>query len=179
MKNKHFEIEWARAQVEAMADGSLTRAERRRMRVLMHAEPELAAAVERARRLRTELASLGRVSVPPGLDARLLAIPGAARRPDRLRPWGVPLAAAAAGALVALTGLLVLEQTSQPAAARQAAVRDFQVAMSYLQRSAAVTGDEVTRELSNGLREAFAVSRSAVLGNETESSNGDEQDDQE
>ncbi len=174
MKDNGLEMEWAWAHVEAMADGSLSRAERRRMRSCMHADPALGAAVERARRLRSELGRLGRSPVPAGLTRRLLAMPGRAHAGARLA-WGVPAAAAAAGVTVAVAGLLVLGQTSRPPPEREAAVREFRLAMSYLQQSAAVTGDDVTRELTNGLHEALAVSRGAVL--DPESQNGDQSDD--
>lgn len=176
MTENELEAEWARARIEAMADGSLEGADARRMRAAMASDAELAAAVETARRLRAELRTLGREPLPDGLTQRLLAIPSHAG--SRLR-WHLPGAAAAAGVVVALTSLLVLEQASRPPSPRDAAIEDFRIAMTYLQHSAAVTGEDVAREVSNGLRNALVVSHNAMLDGDTESSDGDRNDDQE
>lgn len=172
MSDHDPEISWARARIEAMADGSLDAEAERRMRAAMRADPALAAAVGRARRLTRDLARRGRAPVPARLTRRLLDIARPAAAPFA---WRVP-AAAAAGAVVALTGLLALEQLAQPDARRAAAVRDFRVAMTYLQHSAAATGDGVTRELTRGLHDALATSREAVA--DIESRNGEHDDEE-
>lgn len=179
MSEIELETEWAWSQVEAMADGSLAADDQRRMRAAMRERPALRAAVDRARLLERELKRLGRASVPESLARRLAEIPGPARARSAWTTWGVPAAAAATGAVVAMVSLLALQQVSQPDTERELAMQEFRLAMSYLQRSAAMTGDDVTRELTNGLREALAVGRSAVLDTGTESQNGDQRDDQE
>jgi hypothetical protein len=52
-----------------------------------------------------------------------------------------------------------------------AAVRDFTVAMAYLQKSAAYTGEEVTGLVSGGLLEALAAGRDSLV-DESDDENG-------
>lgn len=179
MTEKDLNMEWAWSQVEAMADGSLTGADRRRMRAAMRSDAALSTAVAEARRLRRELALLGPAPVPGALSRRLLAIPSRSHVRPTWSVIGVPIAAAAMGAVAAIAGLLALEQTSRPDFERELAVQELRLAMSYLQRSAVMTGNDVTRELTNGLREALAVGTGAVLETESQSRNGDRSDDQE
>lgn len=157
--------------IEAMADGSLDRDERRRMRAAMRGDPALRAAVERARMLRGGLKRLGSAPVPAGLSARLLAVPGRrARRPSR---WWVALPIAATAAAAALTLVLVTRPPETvPEDPRSAAIRDFTIAMTYLQRSAAYTGEEVGGIVSAGLLEALTVSRNSLTGEQPDDENG-------
>src|SRR5690606_20267355 len=76
-----IDVRWAWSRVEAAADGSLSRADMRRMRRAIEGDPGLEAAVERAMRLRAALRTLGREPVPASLTGRLLEI----RRPGRDR----------------------------------------------------------------------------------------------
>lgn len=157
---------WAWSQVEAMADRSLDAASARRMRAAMAKDAELREAVERAGALRHELARLRHVPVPSGQRRRLLNIARGARasRGPALRraaPIAFAMAVAAAAAAIGLSALL--QRPSPPAPTPQAqALADFETAMAYLQRSAAIAGDEVTTAVGGGLRDALAVSRDAV-----------------
>lgn len=168
---------WAWTQVEAMADRSLDAASARRMRAAMARDPALREAVARAGALRSELACLRHVPVPSGQRRRLLSIARGTRasRAPALRR-AAPIAAAmaagmAAAAAIGLSGLL--HRPSPPAPTPQAqAVSDFQTAMAYLQRSAAIAGDEVTTAVGGGLRDALAVSRDAVQQKKQQPKNG-------
>ena len=173
----HLESQWAWSRIEAMADDTLTAAERRRMRKAMAADRQLNRAVEDAMSLRGELAHLNRAQVPVALRRRLLSIPG--DRPQA--PAGfLPVAVAIAAVVAVLVGLAVLLQRAPapaPAAAAQAqakaeAVEDFAVAMTYLRRSAVITSAEVSTAVGDGLRDAMAVSREAARKEKRELKNG-------
>jgi len=158
-----LEAQWAWSRVEAMADGGLSRNERRRMLAAMAADPELARAVQAATALRRELTRLAHVATPPGLRRRLLGIPGDARR---TAPWIRPAAAWAvglAGVATVVAALALLharpEQEPLPEVARtkeQAeAIEDFTLAMKYLQKSAALASAEVTTAVGGSLHDAL------------------------
>lgn len=171
----HLESQWAWSRIEAMADDTLTAAERRRMRKAMAADRQLNRAVEDAMSLRGELAHLNRAQVPVALRRRLLSIPG--DRPQA--PAGfLPVAVAIAAVVAVLVGLAVLLQRAPaPAAAAQTqakaeAVEDFAVAMTYLRRSAVITSAEVSTAVGDGLRDAMAVSREAARKEKRELKNG-------
>ena len=152
---------WARSQVEAMADGSLSADAERRMRALIHCDPELKAQVERARALRLELRALTSRRAPRGLARRLWQIP-AANRPRTLL-WA-PATALASLAVVAITaGLLIYDPgPTREELARDAAVQDFALVVAYLQKSALVARNEVNAAVGYGMADALATSRSAI-----------------
>jgi hypothetical protein len=170
--------QWAWSQVEAMADGTLPASDEARMRAALRADARLREAVERATAIRGGLRRLGRSPVPPSLWRRLLRVPRAAARPKPRRAAGVVAAAGlglAAAAIAAVAIFLEPVQTPPPAAAdaRAAAVADFAIAMTYLQRSATLANSEMGAAVRSGLRDALAVGRGATRNEQPEPSNGD------
>ncbi|MBN1238407.1 MAG: hypothetical protein JXB36_07885 [Gammaproteobacteria bacterium] len=148
----------ARRQVEAMADGSLTAADERRMRAALERDPELRRAVAEARALRAALRGLAREGVPPALARRLLRAAGTERpRAAAVQgAWSWASAAVVAGAAAGL--LLVLMQPMRTTGSSEdeaAALRDFAVAMTYLRRSSAIVRQELNEAVEGGLREAL------------------------
>lgn len=171
------ELQWAYERVEAMADGTLTRDERRRMHAAVARDDALAQAVARARTLRAALRDLGQAPVPRGLLGRLLRVPSApasagarasaARRAPFNRAFiALPVAAALAVALV-----LVVSRPPAQEDPRAAAIRDFNVAMAYLQKSAAHTSEEVGGIVSTGIFGAVLTARDSI-SNEDEENGG-------
>ena len=161
---------WAWEQIEAMADGSLRGGERRRMRAALRRDARLRAAVERARLVRAALANVERAPVPAGLLGRLLAVPPARRR--RVS-WAL-IAAPAGLAAAAVAAVMIATQPppAQPEDPRTAAVRDFKVAMHYLQQSAAYTGEEVGGVVGAGLMGAVLAGRDSLLEESDEEDGG-------
>jgi len=161
-----IDVRWAWSRVEAAADGSLSRADMRRMRRAIESDPDLEAAVERAMRLRAALRTLGREPVPASLTGRLLEI----RRPGRDRAsrgsvWSWASAAGAAGVLA--FAMLVLARMPAPQHdERVAALREFELAMTYLHRSYAIAGEHVRRRVGQELAEALSPRRGS-RGDET------------
>ena len=155
-----LENQWAWSQVEAMADRSLSADDRQRMRAEMERDPSLRDAVERASALRRRLRGLSDEPVPLKVPLGLLRIP----REASLDGWsGRGLWATAAATAVMLAVVLrVLWPESPPPDQRIAAVQDFEVAMTYLQRSAALTRREVAEAVGSGLQEALSVGREAL-----------------
>ena len=152
---------WARSQVEAMADGSLTAESERRMRTLMAADPTLAAEVERARQLRREIRALTRTPVPRGLGRRLWRIPAADR--PRAGYWAPATVLASVAAVAVLVGVLMDEPGPSPEQlAREAALKDFAMAMAYLQKSATMASNEVNQAVSGGVLDAWAIGRGMI-----------------
>jgi hypothetical protein len=167
MTERDLNEEWARTQLEAWADGSLTRENGERMAAALAADPELRAAAERAAAVHRALRQLPQAPLPRGLRRRLLAIPGRSAWPA----FALPAAAAVAVAVVA-AALWLRPETPPPIdAERVAAMQDFETAMRYLQRSARITENEVTSALGAGLRDAVATSREA-LGQATDETGG-------
>jgi hypothetical protein len=147
---------WAWSQVEAMADGTLPRADEQRMRTAMAADVRLREAVALAATVRGELKRLARAPVPPSQRRRLLRIPSASPRAQSRRVRGLVPAAALVGAAVAAIALTALLETPRtpPVASPEAqaqAVADFAVAMSYLRRSAEIASTDVTTAVRGAL----------------------------
>jgi hypothetical protein len=166
MTERDLNHEWARTQLEAWADDSLTGDNRERMATALAADPRLRAAAERARALRRALRASSRAPLPAGLRRRLLAIPGRSVWP------GVALPAAAAVALAVVAAATWLRPSPPPEAdQRVVAVQEFELAMRYLQKSARVTQGEVTNAVGASLRDALAASREA-LAREAEETGG-------
>ncbi len=163
------EDRWKWSRVEAMADGTLTRDERRRMRNAMGADPRLRLAVDNAVALRRELGRLAGVPVPRSLQGRLLGVANGLRegtvRPASRSLWRAGLAAAAAA--VAAVAFVVLRPASAPAPApvagrvesRDEAVEQFGIAMAYLRRSATIASTETAAAVVGGLHDALSASR--------------------
>jgi anti-sigma factor RsiW len=155
-----------------MADGSLKGDERRRMREAMRGDPALRAAVERAGHVRAGLRQLRTAPVPAGLLRRLLAVPG--RSPRRPMVWSLIALPVAAAIVAAVTALIVSRPATETVAEdqQQMAVRDFSLAMSYLQKSAAYAGNEVSGIVGAGLLTALTASRDSLLHEESDDDNG-------
>ena len=171
--------QWAASQVEAMADGSLTPADARRMRAAMAREPALRSAVEHAIALRGALARLAGSPVPRPLLWRLLAIPqrNPAARPPRRRQlaWGLAGVAAAAVALAATLLQHRYDEREREAAeafAQAQALAQVELAMAYLQESSAIAGAHLAEALRTSMRAAAATSRKAMRDDEEQSDGG-------
>jgi anti-sigma factor RsiW len=168
MTQRDLNDEWARTQLEAWADGSLTGESRQRMAAALAADPKLRAAAERAVAVHRALRASAPEPVPAGLRRRLLAIPGGSG--STWRAFALPLAAGVAAAFVAVVWL----QPDPPPQLdpRVAAVaQDLETAMRYLQKSARFTENEVTNAVGSGLRDAVDATRAAV-GQETNGTGG-------
>ena len=166
MKHEALNDELAWSQIEAMADGSLQGASRARMQEAMRRDPSLDAAVRRAAVLHRELRRSLRPVVPSGLLGRLLDIPGGATTGSRwfTAPTRTLLGAAAAAAVVAVVAVLTMQPPDAPEELDQriVALQEFELAMKYLQQSAAITGVEVRDAVGDGVREALIVSRDSI-----------------
>ena len=162
MTDRDLSEEWARTQLEAWADGSLTGESRTRMDAAIAADPLLRAAAERAVAVHRALRSSQPAPMPRGLRRRLFAIPG--RAPRARRSFFVPaLASAAAAVAVVAVALWRVPQPPAPVDPRvAAAAQDFETAMRYLQKSAVITQGHVTNAVGTGLRDAFDASRKAL-----------------
>ena len=142
MTQRELNEEWARTQLEAWADGSLTGESRARMEAAIAADPLLAAAAERAVAVRRALRESAPVSMPRGLRGRLLAIPGQA--PRARRSYLIPaLASAAAAAVIVAVALLKPEPAEPPSDPRVvAAAQDLETAMRYCREAAGIADSE-------------------------------------
>jgi hypothetical protein len=168
MNERDLNEEWARTQLEAWADGSLTRESRERMAAALAASASLRAAAERALAVRRALRVAVREPMPGGLRRRLLAIP--AGRNNIWRPFALPVAASLAAALAAAVWLRP-EPPPQVDPRVAAVAQELEVAMRYLHKSARITQDQVTNAVGSGFRDAVAVTRAAV-GQETDETGG-------
>jgi anti-sigma factor RsiW len=173
MAQRDLNEEWARTQLEAWADGSLTGESRARMEAAIAADPLLAAAAERAVAVHRALRESAAVSMPRGLRGRLLAIPSQA--PRARRSFFVPaLVSAAAAAAVVAVALWMRPEPPTPVDPRVAAVtQEVETAMRYLQKTASITQGHVTSAVGTGLGDALAVTRGA-LEKSTEEIGGEE-----
>jgi len=162
MTQRDLNEEWARTQLEAWADGSLTGEGRARMDAAIATDPRLKAAAERAVAVRRALRESSAESMPRGLRGRLLAIPGRAPRARRSL-FGPALVSAAAAAAVVAAALWLMPGPPAPVDPRVAAVtQDVETALRYLQQSTAITQGHVSSAVSTGFGDAFAVTREAL-----------------
>jgi anti-sigma factor RsiW len=154
--------QWAQTQIEAFVDGSLPPESAERVRNAMREDSALGEQIERARELRRDLASLRRTRVPAGLLFRLMSIPNADRRPRA--GFYLPATALAGIAAVAIGvgSYSIVERHLAQTQARDSAVRDFQVAMVYLQKSTAIANSEMAEAVGLGVRSAVTTSRNAL-----------------
>ena len=174
MTQRDLNEEWARTQLEAWADGSLTGESRARMDAAIAADPLLAAAAERAVAVQRALRESAPVSMPRGLRGRLLAIPGQA--PRARRSFFVPaLASAAAAAAIVAVALWLRPEPPTPLVDPQVAAvtQEVEIAMRYLQKTASITQRHVTSAVGTGFGDAFTVTRGA-LERSTEQTGGEE-----
>jgi anti-sigma factor RsiW len=174
MTQRELNEEWARTQLEAWADGSLTGDSRARMEAAIAADPRLKAAAERAVAVQRALRVSAAVSMPRGLRARLLAIPSQAPRARRSLFVPALVSAAAAVAVVAVALWLRPEPPAPSVYSQVAAVtQDVEIAMRYLQKTASITHRHVTSAVGTGLGDAFTVTRGA-LEKSSEQTGGEE-----
>lgn len=167
-----LDIHWAWSRIEAMADGSLSRQDERRMRAALANDPELRSALGRARELRGALGRLGKAPMPLSLYRRLsrIAAPEQGAKRTGVPIWSWTSAVAAASTMAAV--LLLLTQP-EPAVdeRRTAALRDFELAMAYVHRSYEIAGEQVKRAMERELKEALGV-ESESGGSEPRGGNG-------
>ena len=157
MTDQDLNGEWARSQIEAWVDGSLTDANRERMRAALQRDPQLRAAAARAAAVQRALRGVAPAPLPRGLRRRLLAIPA---RPGRVWPrFALPVAAGVAALAVAVWWQ---RPVVPPPDERVAAIADFELAMQYLHESARFTQSEVTGAVGSGLHGAWAQSRESL-----------------
>jgi anti-sigma factor RsiW len=163
---------WAMTQIEAMADGSLSAEAERRMQALLNCDPALRAQVEQARAIRRDLRALAARPVPRGLLRRLWRIP-VANRPEH--SYWMPATALASVAVIALSvGLFFnLQRPTPEDLAREAAVKEFVVAVAYLQKSVVMAQNEVNEAVGSGVLSALEVSRGMMATSQTESDQGE------
>jgi anti-sigma factor RsiW len=158
MTDQDLNGEWARSQIEAWVDGSLTEANRERMRAALESDPRLRAAAERAAAVHWALRETPPAALPRGLRRKLLAIPA---RPGYMAwpRFALPVAVAVSALAVALWWQRPVEA---PIDERMAAIADFELAMSYLHKSARFTQSEVTGAVGSGLQDAWTLSRESL-----------------
>ena len=173
MTQRDLNDEWARTQLEAWADGSLTGESRVRMEAAIAADPSLEAAAERAIAVQRALRESWPVSMPRGLRGRLLPI--SSRAPPARRSFFLPaLVSAATAAAVVAVALWLRPEPPAPVDPRVAAVtQDVEIAMRYLQKTANITQGHVTSAVGLGLGDAFTVTRGA-LEKSTEQTGGEQ-----
>lgn len=172
MTKTTIEREWAWSQVEAMADGSLDGDDLERMQRALSKDDALDAAVGRARAVLLGLRDSRIPPPPPGLLRRLLAqgdgrgpLGRDAGRQGAQRGWFAAPIGVAATALIALLFGSMLEHMSGRAE-QEAALQDFEIAMSYLRESAVMTRQQVGQQLGEGLMITLVKSRETLAGDE-------------
>lgn len=173
-------LEWAWSQVEAMADGSLKPAQRQRMRQAMALDPQLQHAVQSARGLLRRLWGEPRVASSWRALWRLWRIPGqasadAATWSDRGWPqWALATLVVAVVWVFALRpGLFPTQQDAQYLSQQQAALHDFDIAMSYMRKSAEISQRATGRSLGGGLSRALSLSWQTWINDDLSIQNGD------
>ena len=165
---------WARSQVDAMADGSLSPDAERRMRAAMERDPKLAASVSAAEALRYQLRKLSSVPVPRGLWWRLWRIPSVDRGFSGMAWIPAGVLAAAAVAVISSNLFFAAPEPVLNDAEQVAAVQDFALVVAYLQKSAVVARNEVNEAVGSGVLSALAVSRGMLDRTEFEVSKGEQ-----
>jgi len=167
---------WARTQVEAMADRSLSPEAERRMRALMASDPELAAEVERAAMLRQSLRALVRRPAPKGQFRRLWQIPTADR--PRAAYWAPASVLATVAAVAVAIGIFRIGPGPSPDdLAREQAMQDFAIAMAYLQKSATMASNEVNEAVGIGVLDAWSIGRGTIRDSVSRGMQGEQDND--
>jgi anti-sigma factor RsiW len=156
MTDRDLHNEWAWSQIEAYADGSLEPAARDRMLIELAGDEQLRAAVERAADIQHALRRMRGAPLPRGLRGKLWRIPGRS-----VPHWGwVALPVTAAIAAIAIAPFLTRPEVEPDP--RVAALREFELAMTYVQKTAAITGHEVTGTVGAGVLDALLTGRDSV-----------------
>lgn len=163
---------WAQSQIEAMADASLTPEAEQRMRALLDDDLELRAELERARAIRRQLRALSAKRAPRGLLRRLWQIP---MDQHSAHSFWRPATALASIAVIALSAsvFFALQGPSPDDLAREAAVKDFVIAVAYLQKSAVMAQNEVNDAVGSGVLSALEVSRGVLATSQSGSDQGE------
>ena len=170
-----LEIEWARSQIESMADGDLEGVELERMQTVLARVPELRRQLQDAVNLLEDLQSISLSAPRRGFLFRLLT---ARQRSGRgigqvsgvfsglsAPVFGVLSISAIAFAFTSLTARM-------PDPAAEAAMRDFEVAMGYLRRSAVMAQDQVGQQVGYGLSVAMTLSTESLADRQINGDNG-------
>jgi anti-sigma factor RsiW len=166
MTDKDLQNEWAWSQIEAYTDGSLEPSARERMLVELANDARLRAAVERAADVQHALRGMRGAPLPRGLRGKLLRIPG---RPTMHWSWlAIPVTAAIAA--IAIAPLLKSPEL-QPDP-RVAALREFELAMTYVQKTAAIASHEVSGTVGGGVLDALRTSRDSLRDAESTQETG-------
>jgi hypothetical protein len=161
--------EWAWLRLEAMADGALDGRDLERMRKALDEDAALREALDRARGVRQSLRDMRPARPPRGLLRRLLVVPS-----GRTRAQSWFLAPAGALSVAAVAAIFALSLPERAADREAAALRDFALAMTYLQEAALVAQNRVGQSVTLGLVEALNVSRGTLSGSEpSDQENGD------
>lgn len=161
----HHRQDWAWQQVEAMADGSLHGQPRRRMEQAMRDDPALAVAVTRARQLINELHKMPKPRASRQLLSHLWAVP-AVSGVSVTRAWFMVPALAMVLLVMVVSAVITQAPVSAPTdntytAEQVAAARDLQVALEYMEKSAALTERKMSKGVGGGLRKAVVLSMTA------------------
>jgi anti-sigma factor RsiW len=152
---------WARLQIEAMADGSLSPGATRRMRALLNRDPDLARQLDCAIALRRQLRRLADTPVPRGLARRLWRIPSVDRGSRNF--WLPATAVAGIASLTLALGLFFFQPgPSSEQLAREAAAEDFAIVVAYLQKSVLLARNELNETVGTEMMDALAMSRRAI-----------------
>jgi anti-sigma factor RsiW len=176
MINSVIELEWARTQIEAMADGALESDDLARMQRALGNDEELRKAFAEALSLRRQLRRMPLPAPPASLLVRLLlSAPGRACAPAPRRwlvaGFGAPLLGVLSTAAIALSFAFLSGRIPDPD--RESALRDFAVAMNYLRRTAVLAQDEVGRQVGHGLFVAMEISTNSLADDDAaDGSNG-------
>ena len=155
--------EWAWTQIESMADDSLEGIALERMQRALEGDDRLLRAVARARSVRRELGRLPKHRPSHGLLLRLLQIPSAPlHAAPRAARIATVLGALATAAIVTGIAIWIGSPPAPPPRTdprTAAAMRELELAVHYMRKSAAVTHEEINAAVGHGLREALIVSR--------------------
>jgi hypothetical protein len=164
-----------------MADGSLSAEAEQRMLAAMSRDTDLTARVERARAVRLELGLLADPPVPRGLLRRLWQIPAERPRPRHMGMLWMPAGVLATAVVAAFSINIFLGQQDADVATMDeeqvAAVQDFAIAVSYLQKSMVMAQNEINEAVGSGVVGALAASSGMIDRTENSGSEGDWEND--
>ena len=170
-------LEWAWGQLEAMADGSLSHTQQQRMRQAMALDADLSMAVGKAKRLHLALQNMSTIKTPSGLWWKLWRIPTAMDREqhqtNRITWFAAPVALASCVIVIALALLPEVMKPDPELAMREAAIKDFQTAMHYVSKSAAISQRATHSGLGGGIQKALSLSLNTWINEDFNFENGE------